>query len=214
MILDQIKILIVDDHAVVREGIKRVLAKDPLMEVGGEASSSAQALKLLREQTWNMVLLDISLPGKSGLDLLKIIKSEWPDLPVLILSMYPEDQYALRVIKGGADGYLTKESAPDELIGAIRRVAQGGKHLSRQMAEKLVSEVGHRGNKQPHELLSDREFQILCMIASGKTVTQIAEEMHLSVKTVSTYRTRIMQKTGLSNNVELTHYAIQSGLVT
>jgi len=209
----KIRILIIDDHAVVRQGLKTILSEIPGVQVAGEAGDGADALRLLRTQRWGLVLLDISLPGKSGLELLKVIKSEHPTTPVLVLSMYPEDQYALRVLKSGADGYLTKESAPDQLVHAVRKVATGGKYISQAVAEKLASELVANRPGTLHDALSNREFEILRLIASGKTLTQIAEDIRLSVKTVSTYRTRIMAKTGLQNNAEITHYAIKNGLV-
>jgi two-component system, NarL family, invasion response regulator UvrY len=209
----KIKVLIIDDHAVVRQGLKTILADISGVNVAGEASNSADALRLLREQEWGLVLLDISLPGKSGLELLKVIKGEHPGTPVLVLSMYPEDQYALRVLKSGADGYLTKESAPDQLVHAVRKVASGGKYISQAVAEKMAGELVANRTGTLHDALSNREFEILRLIASGKTLTQIAEDIRLSVKTVSTYRTRIMAKTGLHNNAEITHYAIKNGLV-
>jgi two-component system, NarL family, invasion response regulator UvrY len=209
----KINILIVEDHAIVRAGLKAILDDLPDMVVAGEASNSAAALHLIRKQPWDMILLDISLPGKSGLELLKLIKFERPEVPVLVLSMYPEDQYALRVLKGGADGYLTKETAPDLLVGAIRKVAKGGKFITQAVAERLAGQFGQKRAESLHESLSNREFEILRLIASGKSLTAIANEIRLSVKTVSTYRSRIMTKTGLHNNAELTHYAIKNGLV-
>jgi len=209
----KIKVLIVDDHAVVRQGLKTILAEISGVQVAGEASNSVDALRLIRTHSWGLVLLDISLPGKSGLELLKVIKTEQPTTPVLVLSMYPEDQYALRVLKSGADGYLTKESAPDQLVHAVRKVASGGKYISQAVAEKMAGDLVANRPGTLHDALSNREFEILRMIASGKTLTQIAEDIRLSVKTVSTYRTRIMAKTGLQNNAEITHYAIRNGLV-
>ena len=209
----KIRVLIIDDHAVVRQGLKTILADISGVQVAGEASNSVDALRLIRSQSWGLVLLDISLPGKSGLELLKVIKAEQPTTPVLVLSMYPEDQYALRVLKSGADGYLTKESAPDQLVHAVRKVASGGKYISQAVAEKMAGDLVANRPGTLHDALSNREFEILRMIASGKTLTQIAEDIRLSVKTVSTYRTRIMAKTGLQNNAEITHYAIRNGLV-
>lgn len=209
----KIRILIVDDHTMMREGLKRILDDVAEMEVAGEAANGNDALRLMREEPWDLVLMDIALPGKNGLDVLKQIKTEKRDLPILILSMYPEDQYAVRVLKAGASGYLTKESAPDLLVKAIRVVAQGGSYISPRTAEKMAGELGSKPTASPHEILSDREFEILCLIASGKTPTQIASDLHLSVKTVGTYRSRIMQKMNMQNNAELTHYAIRNGLV-
>ena len=209
----RIRVLVVDDHAIVRQGIKTILGEIPGVQVAGEAGNFVDALRLIRTQTWGLVLLDISMPGKSGLELLKTLKMEQPATPVLVLSMYPEDQYALRVLKSGADGYLTKESAPEQLVHAIEKVARGGKYISQNLAEKLARELATQRPDNPHEALSNREFEILRMIASGKSLTEIAEDIRLSVKTVSTYRARIMSKTGLRNNAEITHYAIKNGLV-
>lgn len=207
------KILIADDHAVVREGLKRILAETPDLVVGGEAGNGQEVLDRVRGEGWGLVLLDISMPGLSGLDVLKQVKQEQPDLPVLVLSIYPEDQYAVRVLKAGASGYLTKDSAPDRLIEAIRRIAMGGKYVSPSLAEKLVTDLAEGLERPLHELLSDREYQVLCMIASGKTIKEISTELSLSVKTVSTYRIRLLEKLNMKNNSELTHYALQRGLV-
>jgi two-component system, NarL family, invasion response regulator UvrY len=208
-----INILIADDHAIVREGLKRILADVPDMHVAGEASNGSEALDLVRKNKWDIVLLDISMPGRNGLDVLKLIKDEHPKLPVLMLSIYPEDQYAVRVLKAGASGYLTKESAPSQLVAAIRKVAQGGNYISQALAEKLVAGLQTNTDKNLHESLSDREFEILRLIASGKTLSQIAEQLLLSIKTVSTYRSRILEKMQMQNNAELTNYAIKNGLV-
>lgn len=208
-----IKILIADDHAIVREGMKQMLAGVPDMVVADEASSGQEALNKIWKGDFDVVVLDIAMPGKSGLDTLKELKSEKPRLPVLILSMYPEEQYAVRVLKAGASGYLTKESAPDELVAAIRRISQGKKYISSSLAEKLAVDLDADAKKPFHEALSDREFQVLCLIASGKTVGEIAEKLSLSVKTISTYRTRILEKMHMKNNAELTYYAIQHHLV-
>ncbi|MSS73132.1 MAG: response regulator transcription factor [Candidatus Latescibacteria bacterium] len=207
------KILIADDHAVVREGLKRILAETPDLVVGGEAGNGQEVLDRVRGEGLGLVLLDISMPGLSGLDVLKQVKQEQPDLPVLVLSIYPEDQYAVRVLKAGASGYLTKDSAPDRLIEAIRRIAMGGKYVSPSLAEKLVTDLAEGLERPLHELLSDREYQVLCMIASGKTIKEISTELSLSVKTVSTYRIRLLEKLNMKNNSELTHYALQRGLV-
>lgn len=209
----KVRILIVDDHAMMREGLKRILDEVAEMEVAGEAANGCDALRLMREEHWDLVLMDIALPDKNGLDVLKQIKTEKPDLPILILSMYPEDQYAVRVLKAGASGYLTKESAPDQLINAIRTVARGESYISTRAAQKMATELKSKFAAFPHEMLSDREFEILCHIASGKTPTQIAADLHLSVKTIGTYRSRILQKMNMQNNAELTHYAVKNGLV-
>lgn len=208
-----LKILIADDHSIVREGLKQVLADTSDMVVSDEAASTDEALKKALEGDFDVVVLDISMPGRGGLDALKQIKSQKPKLPVLILSMYPEEQYALRVLKAGASGYLTKESAPDELIGAIRKVSKGMKYVSAHLAEEIAFALDSDAERPIQETLSDREFQVLCMIASGKTTAKIAEELALSVKTVSTYRSRILEKMRMKNNAELTHYAIKNKLV-
>jgi two-component system, NarL family, invasion response regulator UvrY len=208
-----IKVCVVDDHAVVREGLKRIIAENPGMAVTAEAGDGVEALRIIQTEPCDIVLLDITMPNKNGLDVLKQIHAETPRLPVLVLSMHAEDQYAVRVLRAGASGYLTKESAPAKLVQAIRKVVRGGKYVSTTLAEKLVFDLDSRSAKAPHEVLSDREYQVLCMIASGKTVTIIAEELALSVKTVSTYRVRILEKLNMKNNAELTRYAIKEGLV-
>ncbi len=208
-----LKILIADDHSIVREGLKQVLADTSDMVVSDEAASTEEALKKALEGDFDVVVLDISMPGRGGLDALKQIKSQKPKLPVLILSMYSEEQYALRVLKAGAAGYLTKESAPDELIGAIRKVSKGMKYVSAHLAEEIAFALDSDFERPIQETLSDREFQVLCMIASGKTAREIAGELALSVKTVSTYRSRILEKMRMKSNAELTHYAIKNKLV-
>ncbi|HET6515175.1 MAG TPA: response regulator transcription factor [Thermodesulfovibrionales bacterium] len=207
------KILIADDHAIVRKGLKQILADIPDMVVVDEASNGYEALRKALRDDYDVILLDISMPGKSGLDVLKELRNERPKLPVLMLSMHPEEQYAVRVLRAGASGYLTKESAPDELIAAIRKVLQGKKYVSTSLAEKLVLDLEAASEKPLHETLSDREFQVMRMLASGKTVGEISIELSLSVKTISTYRSRILEKMKLKNNAELTHYAIQNRLV-
>jgi two-component system, NarL family, invasion response regulator UvrY len=206
-------ILIVDDHAVVREGLKFILASADDLSVAAEASNAPDAMALLRERPCDLVLLDLSLPGKSGIELLKMIRDELPNVRVLVLSTYPEDQYAVRVLKQGAAGYLTKESAPEQLVQAIRKVVRGGKYVSPAMAEKLLDEIGAPPQHAPHELLSDKEFEVFKLIATGKSLTDIAEKMHVSIKTISTYRTRILEKTGFTANAEFTRYALQHGLI-
>lgn len=208
-----INILIADDHAIVRKGLKQILAETQDMVVAGEASNGFEVMEKVKNNHYDVLLLDISMPGKSGLDILKELKTESPKLPVLVLSMYPEEQYAVRVLRAGASGYLTKESAPDELVVALRKVAQGKKYVSPSLAEKLAVDLEVDASKPVHEMLSDREYQVLCMIASGKTVGEIAEKLLLSAKTISTYRARILEKMNMKNNAELTHYAIQSKLV-
>ena len=207
------KLLIVDDHAVVRAGLKQILSAISPQPAIGEADNAQSALDQLKEAAWDMLLLDISLPDINGINLLKVVKSEWPDLPVLILSIFPEDQYAIRAIKSGANGYMTKESAPEELIHAIKKVAKGGRYITADLAEKLAFALDDISDKHSHEALSDREYEVMCLIASGNTVSHIARQLNLSVKTVSTYRTRVLAKLKLANNAELTHYAIKQGLI-
>ncbi len=208
-----IKVCVVDDHAVVREGLKRIISENPGMAVTAEAGDGHEALRVIQSEPCDVVLLDITMPNKSGLDVLKQLHLDRPKLPVLVLSMHAEDQYAVRVLRAGAAGYLTKESAPAKLVQAIRKVVRGGKYVSATLAEKLVYDLDSNSSKAPHEVLSDREYQVLCLIASGKTVTAIAEELALSVKTISTYRVRILEKLNMKNNAELTRYAIKEGLV-
>jgi DNA-binding NarL/FixJ family response regulator len=208
-----LKILIADDHPVVRRGLKQIIADTPDMAVGDEATNGWEVLSKVRAGDYDVVLLDIAMPGKDGLDVLTQLKHEKPKLPVLMLSMYPEQQFAVRALRAGASGYLTKESAPDELVGAIRKVSAGGKYVSSALAEKLALDLQGGGKQPPHETLSDREYQVMCLIASGKTVTEIAWELSLSVKTISTYRHRILDKMKMKNNAELTHYTISRRLV-
>jgi DNA-binding NarL/FixJ family response regulator len=208
-----IKVIIVDDHMIVREGLKQIIAETSDIEVVDEASNGYEALGKVVTIECDVLLLDISMPGKSGLDVLKEIKNEAPKLSILILTMHPEEQYALRVLKAGASGYLTKESAPDELIDAIRKVSNGGKYISSSLAEKLAFNLEVDTGRPPHETLSDREFEVMCLISSGKTVTEIADEIALSVKTISTYRARILEKMRMKTNAELTYYSIKNQLV-
>lgn len=208
-----IEILIADDHAIVRRGLKQILAETKDIVVAGEATNGRETLDLVHQRDWDVLVLDITMPGRSGLDILKDIRQFRPKLPVLVLSMHAEEQFATRMLKAGADGYLNKESAPEELVKAIYKVHGGGKYVSPAQAERLIGAVTGEQLAQPHETLSDREFEILCLIASGKTVSEIAKQLSLSVKTVSTYRTRIMEKMRMKTNAELTHYAIKAGLV-
>lgn len=208
-----IRILVADDHAIVREGLKQILADVSDMTVCDEAASGAETLEKIRKGEYDVVLLDISMPGRSGLEVLKDIKAEHPKQPVLILSMHAEEQYAVRALRAGASGYLTKASAPDELIGAIRKVSYGRKYVSASLAEKLAFALDIDTKKPPHETLSDREYQVMLMIASGKSVKEIAAELCLSVKTISTYRARVMEKMKLKKNAELTLYAVRNRLM-
>lgn len=208
-----LKILIADDHAIVRKGLKQILSNSSDMTVAGEAASGAEALAMIREGDWDVVLLDISMPDGNGLDTLKQLKKEKPDLPILMLSIYPEEQYAIRTIKAGVSGYLTKDSAPEELVEAIQKVARGGRYISASLSEKMAEYLENKSERALHENLSDREYQVMVMIAAGKTVSQIAEEMCLSVKTISTNRSRALAKMGMENNSQFTHYAVKQGLV-
>ncbi|MBZ0104505.1 MAG: response regulator transcription factor [Sulfuricella denitrificans] len=206
-----IKILIADDHNIFREGLKRIFADTADIEVGDEASSGHEALEQMRSRHWDVVLLDINLPGKSGLDVLKQIKTEKPDLPVLILSMHPEEQYAVRAIKLGASGYLSKDTDADELLIAIRKAAAGGRYASRTLADHLLHSLYSNG-QQLHTLLSDREHLVFRQIVAGKSLTEIAQELSLSIKTISTYRARLLEKMGMTNNAELIRHALEHQL--
>jgi DNA-binding NarL/FixJ family response regulator len=207
------RILIADDHAVVRRGLKEILSEAFKRASFGEAANSQQTLDLVWKQTWDIVILDLTMPGRSGLQVLTEIKREYPKLPVLILSIHPEDQFAVRLLKAGAAGYMNKESAPEELVGAVRKAIAGGRYISAALADKMASLLTNDTPGAPHESLSDREFLILNLIAAGKSVSVIARELSLSVKTVSTYRGRVLEKMGMSNNAELVHYAFQNRLV-
>ncbi|TXF11794.1 response regulator [Pelomicrobium methylotrophicum] len=210
-----IRVLIVDDHAVVRHGLKQILNDTGDLRVAGEAGDGVEAIQWLRRHgdDCHVVLLDISMPNKGGLDTLSQIHREFPRLPVLVLSMYPEDVIGLRTLKAGAAGYLTKQAAAEQLVEAIRQVASGHRYVSPALAEQLADSFVNGYQGAPHELLSDREYQTLCLIASGKTLSQIAEELKISIKTVSVYRARLLEKMKLKNNAELTRYAVSKGLV-
>lgn len=207
-----IRILIADDHAIVRHGLKQIIEKSGEMCVVAEADCGSATLRKLRETECDVVLLDVSMPDMSGVDVLKQIHAERPQLPVLILSIYPEDQYAMRLIKAGAVGYMTKDSAPPEVVKALLQVAGGKKYISPVVAELLANELGSVEGKLPHQTLSDREYQIFLLLASAKTVSEIADTLSLSVKTISTYRTRILAKMHLDNNAELMRYAVDNHL--
>jgi len=208
-----IRVLVADDHAVVRHGLKQILSEEPdILEVG-EAGSVAEALRLGREAEWDVVILDITMPDGSGLDILRELKHQKPQLPVLVLSVHSEDQYALRVLRSGAAGYLTKECAPQELVQAVRRVVSGGKYVGLDLAERLAEVLAGDRDAQAHEQLSDREFQVLCLIGSGKSAGEIAQELSLSPKTVSTYRRRVLDKMHMSSNAELTRYVLEHQLI-
>jgi len=207
------RILLVDDHVVVREGIKKIFVERPREAIFGEASSAQEALRLVREKPWDVVVLDISLGGRNGLEILKEMKNVHPKLPVLILSMHSEEQYARRAFKGGASGYITKSSSRAEILNAIDKVIGGGKYVSPVFAEKLVADMERGINGPPHAILSDREFEVMRLIGSGKTVTEIAELLSLSDRTISTYRARILEKMGMKTNAELIRYVIENKLL-
>jgi two-component system invasion response regulator UvrY len=207
-----INIIIVDDHPIIRRGLKQILLEEPDMKVVGEAGSAQEAFTIIRATDCNAVILDISLPGVSGVEILKQLKYEDKNLPVLMLSVHSEEQYAIRVMKAGASGYLTKESAPEELVKAIRKIVSGGKYIGSALAEMLVADRETSG-KPLHEKLSDREFQIMRMIAQGKTIKAIGEELCLSEKTVSTYRTRLLGKMNMHTNAEIIGYALKNKLI-
>jgi len=208
-----IRVFIADDHGIVRKGMKQILSRTPDIEVAGEASTGQEALEKIWANHFDVVILDISLPGRNGLEILKQIKSHQPKLPVLILSMYPEDHYAVRVFKAGAAGYLTKESDKSELVEAIRRIAQGKKYITAAVAEKLADDLEPEADKAPHDKLSDREYHLLCLIAKGKNTKEIAVELSLSIKTIGTHRASLLDKMKMKSNAELTHYAVQHKLV-
>jgi DNA-binding NarL/FixJ family response regulator len=208
-----IQILIVDDHAILRRGLKEILEREFRDVSIGGAGTAEQALTQLDSEKWDLVILDITMPGRSGVDVLRNLKALRPKLPVLVLSMHPEDQYGKRVLKAGASGYMNKESAPEELIKAVRKLLSGGRYVSPTLAETLAVDLGRDDGTPAHERLSDREFEVLRKMASGKTVGQIAQELHLSVPTVSTYRARILEKMGMSNTAELIRYALSHHLV-
>ncbi len=208
-----LKVLVIDDFPLFRRGVRDLVIEGFHGVKIGEAGNAHEMLELLRLKPWDVAVMDISMPGMNGLEALKQVKQEFPDLPVLILSMYPEEQYAIRTIKAGADGYLTKSSAPEELVKAIKKVHEGGKYVSAELGEALAFTTRLGAEKQPHELLSDREYEVLCLIGSGKTVGEIAVATNLSVTTISTYRARILEKMRMKTNAELARYAIQQGLV-
>jgi len=208
-----IRVLIADDHAIVRQGLKQILSETEDLFVAGEADDGVEALLLARQTPWDVFLLDVSMPNRNGIDTLKQLKKEFPRLPVLILSMHPEEHYAVRALKAGAAGYLTKQSAPEQLVTAIRQVAQGRKFVSAAVAAELADAISSIDDKLPHERITDREYQVLTLIASGKTLTQIADVLNLGVATVSTYRARLLEKMGLRNTAELIRYGLEHGLV-
>jgi DNA-binding NarL/FixJ family response regulator len=210
--MNKIKILIADDHAIVRKGLKQVLEEAPDMEVAGEATNGTEALEQIRNHDWSVAVLDMSMPGRSGIELIKLAKAEKPKLPILVLTMHSEDQYAVRALQAGASGYLTKESAPEQLVNAIRKVAAGGVYVSASTAEKLAQNLMPSHEVLPHTLLSNREFEIFKMLTSGMSLTDAADKLSLSVKTISTHKTHILEKMHLANQTELVRYAIKHGL--
>jgi len=207
------KVLIADDHPVVRHGLKQILSADPAFVVVGEAKNGGEVLELARKLEWDVAILDYSMPGRSGVELLSELKREFPQRPVLILSMHPEELHARRVLKAGGAGYMNKESAGEELVAAIRKVVGGGRYVSASLAEKLAVELAPDAQKLPHETLSDREYRVMWLLASGKPIKQIAKEMFLSPSTISTYRVRILRKLGLATNAALVHYAVKHQLI-
>lgn len=208
-----IRVMLADDHAVVRRGLRQIMADAGDIEVVGEAKDYADLSALMRTAECDVLLLDVSMPGKNGIEILKIIRERQPKLPILMLSMFPEDQYAMRALKAGAAGYITKDSAPDILVDAIRMVARGKKYITPELASTLAERINDNSDQMPHQTLSDREYETLRLIASGKKLSDIAETLALSPKTVSVYRSRLLEKMQLKNNAELTHYALKHGLV-
>ena len=208
-----INILIADDHPIVRQGLKQILSEEPDVATVGEARNCHEVIELLHQRDWDAVILDITMPDRGGLDVLKELKQQYPKLPVLILSMHPEDQYAIRCLKAGAAGYITKGNEPEELLKAVRKIITGGKYVSPALGEKLAFRLETETEKSLHETLSDREYQVMLMIGSGSTISDIAERLSLSVKTIGTYRARILQKMGMKNNADLAHYAVQNRLI-
>lgn len=208
-----IKVVIADDHDVIREGVKRILADTPDIRVVAEASDGQELLARARAKPCDVVVIDLTMSGRGGLETLKVLKAEYPKLPVLVLTMHAESQYAVRVLKAGAAGYLHKAHVSAQLVDAIRKVVGGGRYLTAETADALAVDLGDDSDQPPHKRLSDREFQVLRLIASGKTVSEIAEELSLSVQTISTYRAHILEKMGRENNAQLTHYALQHHLV-
>ena len=207
------KVLIADDHPVFRRGLKDILDAQRDIELVGEADTGHKALEMVRKQPWDVLVLDVTMPGLGGIEILSILKQEQPKLPVLILSAHPENQYAVRLLRAGAAGYMTKETAPQELIRGLRRILQGAKYVSETLAEKLAFDLGAQNEKKPHDLLSDREYEIMRMIASGKPLGKIASELALSPRTVSTYRSRVLEKMRMKSNADLIRYALQNKLI-
>ena len=208
-----INILVVDDHVLIRRGLKMLLEENPDFKVNGEAESGTQAIRMVREQRFDLVLLDISLPDKHGMDVLKQLKADQPDIRIIVLSMYPEEQYGVRALKAGAVGYINKQTAPEKLVGAVQQAVSGKKYISETMAEQLLNNLIGESQELLHQSLSNREYQTLCLMSSGNSLTEISEIMMLSPKTVSVYRARMLEKMGFKNNAEAVHYAIAHSLV-
>lgn len=207
-----IKILIADDHTIVRHGLKQIVNAEAQMTTVGEAQNGNEVLELARKLPIDVVVLDITMPGRNGLETLKELKREHPSIAVIVLSMHPKDQYAVRILKAGAAGYIAKEDATEELVAAIKKAYRGEKYISPEVAELLADYVERGATTESHKLLSDREYEVFCMLAQGKSVTQIAEQLSLSIKTISTYRTRILEKTGMTTNSEITRYCLEKNL--
>ncbi|MGE0368964.1 MAG: response regulator [Candidatus Dadabacteria bacterium] len=208
-----LKVLIADDHPVVRQGVKQILAEELQLKQFGEARNAREVLESVSKKKWDILILDINLPDMNGLEILRQLKKVHPDLPVLVLTVFDEDQIAIRVLKAGASGFVTKETMPNELISAVKKIHSGGKYVSPSLAEKLVFNIYAEDEKPVHHKLSNREYQVICLIAAGKSVKQIAEELYLSIQTIRTYRTRILEKMEMNTDAELIHYAIQHGLI-
>lgn len=208
-----IRVLVADDHTIIRDGLRQILADTPDLSVAGEAANGNEALEKIRSERWDVLVLDISMPGRNGLDLIRQIKSECPALPILVFSMHQEEQYAARALRAGASGYLTKEADSGLLVSVIRKVAQGGVYLSPRMAERMVRELHPGGERLPHETLSDREYQIFRELVSGRSVSDLADELCLSVKTISTHKKRILQKMRMTTTAELVRYAVENKLI-
>jgi two-component system, NarL family, invasion response regulator UvrY len=208
-----LKVLIADDHPVVRQGVKQILTEELQLKQFDEARNAREVLEKVSRNKWDILILDINLPDMSGLEILRQLKKVHPDLPVLVLTVFDEDQIAIRVLKAGASGFVTKETMPNELIAAVKKIHSGGKYVSPSLAEKLVFNIYTEDEKPLHHKLSNREYQVICLIAAGKSVKQIAEELYLSIQTIRTYRTRILEKMELNTDAELIHYAIQHGLI-
>lgn len=207
------RVLIADDHPVVRQGVKQILTEELELQQFGEARNAKEVLENVSRKKWDILILDINLPDMNGLEILRQLKKVHPDLPVLVLTVFDEDQIAIRVLKAGASGFVTKETMPNELIAAVKKIHSGGRYVSPSLAEKLVFNIYSEDEKPVHHRLSNREYQVICLIAAGKSVKQIAEELYLSIQTIRTYRTRILEKMEMSTDADLIHYAIQHGLI-